>query len=92
MSEQLATHTYRKIDSTVTELVAHLDWKISLLPELAQRFNLSASAIDELRQNLETEKIHLLGLPPDANLGEIMESHFAAGKNFREGVTGKKED
>lgn len=87
-----ATHTHRKIDSFVKDLVAHVQFKIDRLPELAQRFNLSPETINELRQNLEAEKLVLEQLPPDAKLGEVLDQHLAKGKEFREKVTGKKEN
>jgi hypothetical protein len=62
-----------------------------LLPELAQRFNLSSENVDGLKALLQDEIDYLKSLPDDVTLREVMEKHFEKGAQFREGVTGKKE-
>lgn len=69
--------------------MAHYDWKIETLPQLAKDFHLSATTIESLRQHLEEERNQLLGLPQDADIKEVMNHHFKDGAVFRKMVTGK---
>lgn len=62
--------TDRQTTGIVGDLVAHLDWKMGALPELAKRFHLSPQATEFLRNHLQEEKDQLLSLPQDADIGE----------------------
>lgn len=82
---------HRELDDAVEILIAHVEWKMEELPRLADEFGLSEDAVAGLKENLQREIDFLNSLPLDATLGSILANHFDSGRQFREGVTGKKE-
>lgn len=80
----------RKMDMAVRDLKLHVEWKMSMLPELAQNFHLNDDAVASLRGYLQEELDYLGNLPEEATLRQVMENHFERGAVVREKVTGKR--
>lgn len=83
---------HRKIDMAARDLIAHVQFKLDMLPDLATRFNLGEEAVEGLRAHLQSEIDYLSNLPPEATLKDMMENHFTQGAAFRKGVTGKDDN
>ena len=82
---------HRDTQQSIEDLVAHVQYKLDCLPELAKQFNLGEEAVNGLRAHLQSEIDYLHNLPQETTLREVMENHFEKGAQFREGVTGNKE-
>ena len=80
----------RKMGMAIRDLKAHVEWKMGLLPDLAQNFHLNDDAIASLRGYLQEELDYLSNLPEEATLRQVMENHFKRGAVVRERVTGKR--
>ncbi len=80
----------RELNQTMTDLKAHVQWKIDSLPELAKNFNLGPDSISALEVHLRDELTYLEGLPDGVRLRDVMESHFSRGAQTRKMVTGKE--
>ncbi|MEK7194436.1 MAG: hypothetical protein AAB660_01995 [Patescibacteria group bacterium] len=82
---------HRDLTMPVRDLIAHVQFKMDALPELAQRFHLGEEAVAGLQAHLQSEIDYLQNLPQEATMRDIMGNHFAKGAQFRERVTGKKD-
>lgn len=80
----------RELNQTVTDLKAHVQWKIDSLPELAKNFNLGPESISQLEAHLRDELTYLEALPDGVRLRDVMENHFNRGAQTRRMVTGKE--
>lgn len=80
----------RELDMAVHELIAHVKWKMHMLPDAAKRFNLSDDAIANLKEYLQEELDFLSNLPKGTTLGQIMENHFERTAVVGERVTEKR--
>lgn len=46
----------RNVGETVSNLLAHIDWKLSILPEAVKSWGLGEEALNSLSSNLQRER------------------------------------
>ena len=66
----------RNVEETVSNLLAHIDWKLSILPEAVKSWGLGEEALNSLSSNLQRERELLASLPQDITLKEAMDTYF----------------
>ncbi len=74
MTEKQPQH--RGIGQTIAELIAHIDWKLSILPESVKAWGLGEDALTSLSSSLQRERELLGSLPQDITLKDAMDTYF----------------
>ncbi len=74
MTEDAPKH--RDMGQTIAELIAHIDWKLSILPESVKAWGLGDDALASLNESLRAEREALVALPQDITLKDAMSSYF----------------
>ena len=74
----------REIDQTIGDLLEHIDFKLSTLPNVAKYWGLGEESLQMLTENLQRERALFADLPRDKTVGEVMDLYFEGSERFRE--------